>query len=432
MDIAIIQKNRYSVEMTVTVPWDDLAGMYDGTIARFRRRVKVAGFRKGKAPRRILLQQYRSDIEADFVEESLDVFYRKAVREKGISPVGQARIDRLEFREGQPLKFTASVEVEPGVELPNYRKKMRVKKSVYIPDEEDVDIYLEELQRHHAELKTVESGSQPGHLLLVDMQEVDRGGIPIVGRRVEDRYIVVGEGLFGGQNLEKLTGLKAGDTAVISAADPDDPHPVMYEITVKNVQEEILPEIDEEFIRKVDDSASTLDELRAVVMERILKRLERQSEARLNEDLIDYLVRHTDLELPPVMVENYLEKAVEEARNRNGESVDEDNLRRELRPSAVKNLKWYLIRKALIEAENLQVTDEEISGRVEEISRSPEVDERSVRRFYRAPSNRDHLREDILDEKLFERLKSLAKIEEVKIPTRDVRKQRAVSAGSSL
>ncbi|MFQ6617024.1 MAG: trigger factor [Fidelibacterota bacterium] len=428
MNVKLIHSNRHSVLMEVTVPWVELEDSYERTISRFRQGVKLAGFRKGKVPRRVLLQHYRSDIQADFVQESVDLFYRTAVKEKEISPVGQAKIDRVEVREGQPLTFTASVEVEPSVDLPDYRKKLRVKKNVYVPDEEDVDIYLKELQRQHAELKTVESGSKSGHFLLVDMQEVDPGGIPIVGRKVEDRYIVVGEGLFGGENLEKLTGLKAGDRTVISASDGNQSNPMMYEITVKNVQEEILPEFDEEFIRGVDKSAATLDDLRDVARERIQERLDRQSEARLNEALIDALVQRTDVEVPPAMLESYLAKAVEDSGGRNGATVDEEELRNEMKPGAVKNLKWYLIRKALIEAEGLEVTEKEVSQRVDEIANRPEVDERTVRRFYRTPSNRDHLREDILDEKLFDLLKSLAKIEEVRIHTREVRKQGVASS----
>lgn len=425
MNIEIKERGDHTVKMTVSVPWDELAESYERTLSRYRGGVSLAGFRKGKVPRRVLLQHFRSDIQADFVRESIDVFYRKAVDEKEISPVGQAKINHLEFREGQPLEFTASVEVEPEVELPNYRKKMRVKKNVFVPDEEDVDAYLKELQRQHAQLNTVESGSQPGHLLLVDIQEVDEGGLPIVGRKVEDRYVVVGEGLFGGENLKRLTGLKPGDTTVVSGGETDRPHPVSYQITVRNVQEEILPEIDEDFIKKVDESAGSADELRDVIRERIQKRLDRQSEDRLNEALIDYLALHTDLEVPPAMVDSYIEKAVDDARNRNGDRVDEESLRKEIRPGSVKNLKWYLIRKALIVEEDLEVTDEEVSDRVDEIAGRQEVEEQTVRRFYRTPSNREHLRDDILDEKLFDRLKSLARIEEVKIHTKDMRKQRA-------
>ncbi|MFQ6674581.1 MAG: hypothetical protein ACE5GH_07345, partial [Fidelibacterota bacterium] len=203
--------------------------------------------------------------------------------------------------------------------------------------------------------------------------------------------------------------------------------PVKYDITVKNVQEEVLPELTEEFIRKVDESATNESELRERVLERIQARLSRDSDAQLNEAIIDYFVQRTDMEVPPSMVERYVDRAMEEARSRDGEKLDEDRFRHEVRPRAIRNLKWYLIRKALLGVEELEVSDEELARKIDQLAEVSPGDEAGIRRFYRKLSHRDRLRNDLTDEKLFAVLTSCGKIDEVKVTTKDVRHQRALS-----
>lgn len=423
MEFEIREKNSYTREISVTVPWTNLINDYERTISLFRRKIHLPGFRKGKVPRKILFQKFGLEIEADFTQTVVQEYYRKALKENNISPISQAKMEHISFTTGKPLEFKATFEVEPDVELINYQKKFNVKKNIYIADDEDVDQYIEEFRRQFAELRTVETGSEQGHLLLVDMQELDRTGIPMIGRKVEDRYIKVGDGIFGGENLSRLTGLKPGDEVIIEAYTKADNSSQKYGLKVKNVQEEILPELNEEFIKKVDKSATDEAELRKNVLQRIEGRLERDSEIQLKESMIDYFIQNTNIEVPASMVENYIEKTLEEARRDRGDTLDEKGFKEEIRPSAIRNLKWYLIRKALIKSEQLAVSDDEVEKRINQIVDDSGKEGSNVRRFYRKPSHREHLRDDLLDQKLFEHLELFAKIDNVKIYTKDLRKQ---------
>lgn len=427
MNFEIRRTNSYTREITVTVEWANLEGAFERAVARFRQRVHLPGFRHGKVPHRIVVQKFGPGIEADFAQESVQEYFSQALKENDISPVSQAKIDHISFRKGERLEFTATFEVEPEVELINYKKKFRVKKNVYIADEEDVDLYVEELQRQYAELHGVESGSELGHLLLVDMQELDRTGVPIIGRKVQDRYVKVGEGVFGGDNLDRLRGLKAGDETVIEAQTRNEGPPQKYGLSIKNVQQEVFPEVNEDFIRKVDKSAADEGEFREHVQQRIVSRLQRDSEIQLKESIIDYFVQNTILEVPESMVEAYIENALEDARQNNGSDIDEEKFSERIRAPAFRNIKWYLIRKAVIEAEQISVSEDEIEGRTDRILENSGEERNRIQRFYRKPSNRDHLKEDIRDQKLFDHLRLFAKIDEVEIHTKDLRKQRSSS-----
>ena len=427
MNVKLKEINSYTRQITVSVTWEDLESAFEAHIRRFTKKVRMPGFRKGKVPQKVVIQNFGPELEAEFAQDSIEIHYAEALQEHKIVPVNRAKIEDLTFSEGSSLNFKAMVEVEPSIKLPKYNRKMKVKKNVYVPDNTDVDAYIEEVRRQFAEVRTIEEGSSDGHLLLVDMQEMDSSGVPIIGKKVEDRYIKVGDGVFGGTNLSRLTGLKVGDTTIVEAETTKEGGLTMYELTIKNVQEEVFPEMNEEFIKKIDSEATDETSFRENVIKKIQERLDRDAEGQLNEAIIDYFLQSTDLEPPPSMVDNYIEHSIEQAKSNNGETFDEDKYRNEARPSVVRSIKWVLIRKALIKSEELRIPDEEVDEHIEKILESTEDEKGKIRRYYKKSSNKERLREDLLDRSLFQKLKEYAKISEVTISTSDLRKQHELS-----
>ena len=427
MNVKLKEINSYTRQITVSVTWEDLESAFEAHIRRFTKKVRMPGFRKGKVPQKVVIQNFGPELEAEFAQDSIEIHYAEALQEHKIVPVNRAKIEDLKFSEGNSLNFKAMVEVEPSIKLPKYNRKMKVKKNVYVPDNTDVDAYIEEVRRQFAEVRTIEEGSCDGHLLLVDMQEMDSSGVPIIGKKVEDRYIKVGDGVFGGTNLSRLTGLKVGDTTIVEAETTKEGDLTMYELTIKNVQEEVFPEMNEKFIKKIDSEATGETSFRENVMKKIQERLDRDAEGQLNEAIIDYFLQSTDLEPPPSMVDNYIEHSIEQAKSNNGETFDEDKYRNEARPSVVRSIKWVLIRKALIKSEELRIPDEEVDEHIEKILESTEDEKGKIRRYYKKSSNKERLKEDLLDRSLFQKLKEYAKISEVTISTSDLRKQHELS-----
>ena len=427
MKVKLKEIDSYTQQVTVSVPWEDLESAFEAHIRRFSKKVRMPGFRKGKVPQKVVIQNFGPELEAEFAQDSIEIHYAEALQEHKIVPVNRAKIEDLQFSEGSSLNFKATVEVEPAIKLPKYNRKMKVKKNIYVPDNTDVDAYIEEVRRQFAEVRTIEEGSSDGHLLLVDMQEMDSSGVPIIGKKVEDRYIKVGDGVFGGTNLSRLSGLKVGDTTFVEAETTKEGGLTKYELTIKNVQEEVFPEMNEEFIKKIDSEATDETSFRENVMKRIQERLDRDAEGQLNEAIIDYFLQSTDLEPPPSMVDHYIEHSIEQAKSNNGETFDEDKYRNEARPSVVRSIKWILIRKALIKGEQLWIPDEEVDEHIDKILESTEDEKGQIRRYYKKSSNKEKLRDDLLDRSLFQKLKEYAKISEVTISTSDLRKQHELS-----
>lgn len=418
--------NDFTRRLNIMVPWEELQGKYEAFLQKFSKKVRLPGFRKGKVPPRLVRQQYGAAAEAEFAETMVQEYYLSALEDADLDPINQATIQGVQFTEGAPLRFEATFEVEPEVMLPPYQKGFKLEQVIYDQDEEDVDRAIEDLRQQRAELRTVETGLEEDYYFLADLQEVDESGMPLVGRKLENRYFHLHpEGPLGRENLEKLQGARVGDTRrVILQTDAGmDTH---FELTVREVTERILPDIDDSFARQVDPQAEDLEQLRSNLRERIRAAFERESNKQLTHDLADHFIRNADLEVPTSLFENYVDTVMADL-EREGyerENIDRDAVREEHRASIIWNLKWYLLRKQLIEEEEIVVDDQAVEARVQELIAADETQANQVRNHYRRPENRRNLRQDMISDALFEKLKTYAKIKVIHKPSKELRKAR--------
>ncbi|MAI88789.1 MAG: trigger factor [Candidatus Marinimicrobia bacterium] len=414
--------NSFTKKITVSVAWSDLEEPFTNHIKLFSKKINMPGFRKGKVPKKIILQNYKSEVEADFAQSAIDQYYALSLKEQKIVPISRANIDKLDFSEKKSLEFEATVEVQPDFKLPNFSKKMKLKKNNYIADDIDVDKYIEEIQLQFSELKTIEDGSKNEDLILVDMQELDSSGVPLIGKKIENRYIKIGDGLFGGDNLKKLTGLKKDDNVKIEIPNAENII-TKFSLTVKMVQKQILPDLNNAFLKKVDPTIDNIDEFRKKVMDKIQSQLNGEAEEQLSEKIIDFFIDKTKLDAPDSMIENTLINSINEARKRDPNNFDEEKYKIDVKSSIIRSIKWYLIRNKLIDKENLKIDDKDIDKHVELLVENSKSNENEIKRFYKKPSNMLKLKDDLLDRNLFKFLKEQAIVKLIDIKTEDLRKQ---------
>ena len=416
--------NNFTHRLQVEVPWEELQDKYAIFFQKFRKKVRLPGFRKGKVPPKLVRQQFGAAAEAEFAESVVQEYYQSALEDAGLEPISQAIIRGVHFREGEAFRFEATFEVEPEVILPSYDKGMKLEQIIYDYGEEDVERAIDDLRQQQAELRTVEGGLEENHYLLADLQEVDESGMPLVGRKMENRYIHLHpEGPLGPENLEKLRGARVGDTRRVVLMG-DSGVPTHYELTVREVTEKILPDADDAFARQVDPNADNLDQLRANLRQKIQEAFERENHKRLTHEIADHFVRNAQLEVPTSLFENYVDTLVADL-EREGytrEEIDRDAVREEHQASIIWNLKWYLLRKQLIEAEGITVDDAAVEERVQALIAADETQANQLRNHYRHPENRRNLRQDLISDALFERLKSYAKIKVIHKPSSELRK----------
>ena len=424
MKINIKNINEYTREIKLDIPWETLEPDFEVCIKKFSKKVKLPGFRPGKIPRERLLQQFQPNIEAQFMDDNIYKYYLTALQDKKIVPVNQAAISDVNFKMGDEFSFTAKFEVEPDFSLPRFKKNMfQVQRNKFIPDEQDINDAIDQLRRSHARIETVEDGAKEKDFILCDLQKLDDSGVAIIGKKFEKQMLKVGDGSFTDDQKEKLVGLKPEDLARVELPDNEDKTiKSPYELKVIKVERENLPEIDSDFVKLVNPDLGSVDDLREDVLKKINENFEERSKQAFERELSDALIEKAGLNVPPSMVDNYLNNILEDVKKQNsGEPLDEEKVLETYRPSAERNLRWYLIRKKIIDQEEIKFERKDIDAEIENlVTRSPNS-EKEIRRFYKKPSNRQRIEDDMIEKKILEYLDQFAKVKEVEVNTKDIR-----------
>lgn len=413
--------------MSVTIPWEELENDFNKHLKHFSKKVNLQGFRPGKVPAKVLIKQFLPSIEADYVEHGLNTFYLKALKEKDILPVNKAEVEKVDFHYHGEMSFTAKFEIEPEITLPKLKKKsLKVQKTSYLHDEGDVELVIHDLQHRYASTETVEDGAKEGHFILADMQKLDQSDLPIIGKKLEKQYIKLGGSVVQDENLELLRGVKAGDKVKLFLTENEQGEKSKYEVSVINVEKEVLPEVNEEFIKMVEPDAKNEEEFRTNVENRIKDDYEHKSQEAFERQLSDALIDLVNPEFPPSMVESYLDHMVEDikqSKQAGSENIDEAKVRETYRSVAERNMKWFLIRKKIIQENNINVTPEEVQEKIHELmDKSPGYKD-EIEKYYKKPSHRTRIEDDLMEKKILDYLQQFAKIKEVKVKTKDIRKQ---------
>jgi trigger factor len=420
---AVVERTEHSqVTLKVEVEAERLAKATDKAYQRLVKRVAIPGFRKGKAPRKILERAVGIDAlyrEAlDFVMPSA---YEEAVKETGIAPYARPEFEVVELDPEKPLVFKATVPVQPTVQLGDYKSIKLDPPDLAIADK-DVDDAVENLRQSHAQLIPVEDRpARIGDQVTVDVLS------SLDGRQLSDQPRETVAELHTDQPVPSwanaLAGLSVGDRKEVEdhiSPEYRDPNLAgkiaTYGVTVKSIKERELPELDDELARGVGDYED-LPALRADIR----KRLEAQTKSRAREqyesELVDKLIEVSETDYPAVMVDQELDQMLREADNnfrRQGFSIDLflrgtkkslDDLRTEWEPRAVRRVQSALVLRQLIDAEKLELEPGKLDAELDRMVEDQPADRRAdVRRLVTTPRVRDSVREELLLRKALDML----------------------------
>lgn len=424
MEINVKEINSYTQEMTVGLEWKELSDDFNKFIGKFGKQIKMPGFRPGKVPRPVLIKQFLPLIESQFVEDNVQKYYLEALRKKEVVPVNKAEIKDVHFHQNEHFNFTAVFEVEVEAKLPELKKNgIKVEKVVYIIDKEDINLTIDDMRRSRAEMRTVENGAKEGDFILADLQKIDESGVPLIGEKLEKRYIKIGDGIFIGDNQKKLIGVKAGGKVQVMILEGEEKKDAPYEISVINVEEEVLPEINMDFVKLMDPDAKDVESWRNGVKERIEKSYRQRADEQFDRNISDALIKKIDPEFSPAMVESYLDHIIEDVTaNNQGAKIEEDKVRETYRSLSERNLKWYSIRKAIIKDQDFKISTDEVKSEIVRLKEESPKQAQEIEKFYKKPSNRTRMEDDIMEKKILEYLTDFIKVKKIKIYTKDLRK----------
>jgi len=422
METNIKEINSYTRQLDITIAWDQIQGEFEKEFLRVKSTYAMKGFRKGKVPESIVKKNIGPSVEAHFAEDSINIYYRKALEELKLIPINQASIDKLEFKEGSSLSFSARFEVHPVVSLPNYSKKFKVKAIRYIAEKDDVEQALTNYQEQNAKVKTIDDGAKSGHFIRGDFHMLDEAGAPIAQSKMENQYIRLGFGLFKDESEKELLGAKVGDELKVTVQNKD--KNIKYGIKVNKVEEQILPEIDDHLAKTINETVKSLAELKKIIKDDIQKSLDNDHKEAIRKEIIDYFVKNTKIEAPESMVSLYLDQIKDDLEKRN-QPFEEEKFKENYQSHAEWNIKWYLIKDEIIGKESLDVSDDEINSKINNIISDNKENASQIKTFYKESKNRNQLYSELINDKLFDKLSEFIKLKVVEESTKDLRKKQA-------
>ncbi|HHV93676.1 MAG TPA: trigger factor [Firmicutes bacterium] len=418
------------VVMEVEVSPEQVEAALEKASRRLAQQVKVPGFRPGRAPRAVIeMRVGREVLYQEALDELIPEAYRRALQENDIEPIDSPELDILDMEAGKPLRFKATVEVKPEVTLGEY-KGLEVTKRITRVTNADVDEVLENMRERFAELVSAEKDTvEQGDFAVIDFTGyIDDQPFP--GGAAQGYTLEIGRGAFIPGFEEQLVGAKVGEVRQVVVTFPEDYRveqlagkEARFEVKVQEIKQKRYPALNDDFAKDVSDF-NTLLELRADIRRRLEEAEEREAERRLEQDLVDAVVDRAACDIPEKMIQRQVDyklqmfqrdlyfAGLDKERYLEITGITEAEFEAQLRTAAERDVKTSLVMEALVEAEGIVVTEEELDRHIDElVGEGPDA----AARRKRLEAQRESLRENLALRKAVDFLKVNAKISEVMV-----------------
>jgi trigger factor len=432
-----VQKLENSaVKLTLTVDKETAKQKYDELLKKYAKQAHIKGFRKGKVPTNVLEQKFGEGIKEEasinIIEESLrEVFDNDEVEKKPL-PYAQPSLDDEEntnFEVGEDFTFSVVYDVYPDVEPGDY-KGLEVEAPNVKVTKKDEERELKEIQEQNAIVQEKEGGAvEQDDIVTVDYVELDENDQPIEGTERSDFVFTVGSEYNIYKFDEQVKGMQQDEEKVIEKEFPEDydyedyaGKKVRVKVTVKQIKQKEVPELDDELAQDVSENYETLEDLRKDIRQRMEDTLQDKLRQTKIERLFDQIIENSTIEVPEAMIKAELENSWNNfvRQSRLGEEQvlsileaqgkNKDDLMEEWRPSAERSVKFQLLVEKLKELEGIESSEDEIDAKIKEQAEQSGQDYEEVKQYFEQNNMLDYVKSDVENRKLFDYLLEQSKI----------------------
>ena len=377
MQVSVETTNGLERKITVAIEEERISTVVDGRLQDMTKTVKVKGFRKGKVPLKIVKQQYEQQVRQEVVGDVLQSTLYEAIGQEKLSPAGQPRIDSIKSDPGQGMEYSALFEVYPEVKLGDLSKQTVEKQVAEITDA-DVEEMLETVRAQHKEWVPVERVAKEGDQLNINFKGmIDGETFP--GGEANDMAIELGSGRMIKGFEEGLIGAKAGDDVTLSVTFPDDYHakelagkPAQFETHVNKVEEAILPELNDDFAKKLGIKDASLENMHKEIKASMQQELDQRLNTQVKSSVMDALINAHDFDVPASLVSeesetiknNMLENLKQQGMQDQGMQLDASMFA----DQAIRRVKLGLIMSEIVKSEKIEADEERVKKKVEDIA----------------------------------------------------------------
>jgi trigger factor len=377
----------------VEIPAEEVAEQEQAMVQEYSKQARVPGFRKGKVPAGVVRTRFADQLRQDLLERLVPQYFRVAVMSGGYQPISAPSITDLHAEPGQAIRFTASFDVMPQFELGDYKSVKVEKPNIQVPDA-DVDAEIKALQERQAsfdpvnEDRALEDGdfAQVSFTATPKVSDAEPGAAekkatqPVEPVKMDDVMVEIGSPTTVAQFSENLRGLKAGEEKEFEVSYANDFHDrrlagksFSYHVKVNAIKRKSLPDVNDDFAKELSPEIETLEKLREMIRENLREQRQHEAEHEAKEKLIDALIEKHDFPVPRSMVDHHvglrLERglralAAQGMKTEDMRRLDFRKLRAAQEPAAIKEAKSGLLLHKIADAENIQISDEELNNEI--------------------------------------------------------------------
>lgn len=386
MSVQVETLEKSMAKLTIEVGAEEFEAALDKAYKKNKNKITIPGFRKGKATRAVIERMYGDGF---FYEDAANVLipdaYESAAKESELEIVAQPSIDVTQIEKGKPFIFTATVAVKPEVTLGDYKGIEVEKKTAEVTDEE-LQAEIDKVRESNSRMITVDDRAvQDGDITTIDFEGfVD--GEPFEGGKGEDYPLTIGSHSFIDNFEEQLIGKNIGEETEVNVTFPEQYQaeelqgkPATFKVTIKEIKVKELPELDDDFAQDVSEF-DTVDEYKENLKKKLLENKEAALKREKEEDVVGKIIENATMEIPDPMVDTQVRQMVQEFSQRiqsQGLSLQQymqftgmtpESLTNELQPQALKRIQSRLVLEAVVDAEKIETSDEELEKELEKMA----------------------------------------------------------------
>ena len=440
MNVKSVEKENGNAKIAIEIEKTEFEAALNKAYAKCRKNIMIPGFRKGKAPRKMVESMYGPTVfYEDAVNEIFPEIYEKAVTEQGLKAVGAPSFVDMDTTEEGNVALTVSTALYPEVTLGEYKGIEVAKKAVSV-GKADVDAELNRMAERNSRIETVEREAKNGDTVVIDFEGfVD--GKAFEGGKAEKYNLHLGTGAFIPGFEDQLVGTKAGDEKAVEVTFPEDYNSkelagkaATFQCKVHEVKETIKPELDDEFAKDVSEF-DTLADLKKDIKARLTKTRQEESDRAFEDAAVDAAAKNMTVEIPACMIDEQVDRQMEQfgyQLQMQGMKMEDyakmmggnvDGLRQSLRPMAEQTVRTSLLLEAVAEAEKIEVLDEEVEEELKKMADQYQMELEKVK----AAVSTDSVREELKTRKAAKFIAENAKAVEEK-PAKKTTKKKAAEA----
>ncbi len=413
MSLQVEKLENNMAKLTIEVPAEELEKAIEGAYRKNRGRISIPGFRKGKAPRKMIEQIYGKEV---FYEDAANALipdaYEKAYDECEEEIVSSPQIDVVQLEAGKPFIFTAEVALKPEVTLGQY-KGVKVDKADLEVTEEEVTAEIDkERDKNSRTVDVTDRAVKDGDIATIDFEGF-MDGVAFEGGKGSDYPLTIGSHAFIPGFEEELIGAQIGVETEVNVTFPEDYQaeelagkPAVFKCTVKRLQEKQLPELDEDFVGEVSEESDTVEEYREEIRKKLEKRKTDEAKAVKEDAVVDAIIADAKMDIPEAMIETQQRQMVQDYAQRmqsQGISMEQymqftgmtgDMLLEQVKPQVMKKIQSRLVLEAVAAAEGIQVTEEEIEEELKTMGEAYQMEPEKVEELL-GENGREQVKGDI-------------------------------------